>query len=148
MRGSLSREENYSSLFLLFLEENSSTGTFFNKSLRWMQRLQSVTTAFYVKKKIHLRHKWLRGQRVQLIKVEKPHEQNGRCLFCGRSNRKILQICLIQYAAFSGFNVVENVFKRITAIKLITRMDILISYSIVKLLFREIENSSSKILID
>ena len=70
LRGSLSREENYSSLFLLFLEENSSTGTFFNKSLRWMQRLQSVTTAFYVKKKIHLRHKWLRGQRVQLIKVE------------------------------------------------------------------------------
>lgn len=52
LRGSLSREENYSSLFLLFLEENSSTGTFFNKSLRWMQRLQSVTTAFYVKKKI------------------------------------------------------------------------------------------------
>lgn len=39
-------------------------------------------------------------------------------------------------------------FKRITAIKLITRMDILISYSTVKLLFRKIENSSSKILID
>lgn len=33
LRGSLSREENYSFLFLLLLKENSSTDTFLNKSL-------------------------------------------------------------------------------------------------------------------
>lgn len=113
MCGSLSREENYSFLFLLLLKENSSTDTFFNKSLCWIQRLQSVTTAFYEKKKIHLRHKWLRGQHVQLIKVGKPcyfkmATINGGCLFCSRLTRKILQICLIQ-AVFSSFNVVKNV---------------------------------------
>lgn len=124
--GSLPCKENYdiySYIYLLF----SLSFPFSKKILRlhfifqqifvfeYTMWSQSVTTAFYEKKKIHLRHKWLRGQHVQLIKVGKPcyltskmATINGGCLFCGRLTRKLLQICLIQ-PVFSSFNVLEDV---------------------------------------